>query len=406
MILSNFLAAVLINTSYRLRLWLTVGVVVWSFIVVSAYAEVDPGAKKTSENTSLTPSSLWPDPLNDKQKRQHADTIIWKFAHPAPPASHLPPVWRSGFSWLHKATFNGLQIKEYGGGVLYGFNGGFKAIRAGIAEFGTCYSAAESRGLELLRTFHAPYVAPANPYLTARIINELTAARIKTEFQRKGVYPGHVVPVRPLTLMSKTPIRSPADLKGKKIVSFVNTPGADQALGFAQVRVPFTEIYTALQQELVDAVIWVDMGFIPFKIYEQAKFYTDLNIAPITVDTCINQKAFDRLPGPLKKNLYDFQQRMGIALVSETANFARGAQQILEAHGVTVIRLTDQERQQWRKAFEPVVEQWLRHCDKQGKDCRGLVKEIKELSARYGKLSDGELIELAIKRPVQGMIDF
>ncbi|WP_156495184.1 hypothetical protein, partial [Oleiphilus sp. HI0128] len=38
----------------------------------------------------------------------------WKFAHPAPPVSHLPPVWQKGIDWIQRKTNNELQIKMYG----------------------------------------------------------------------------------------------------------------------------------------------------------------------------------------------------------------------------------------------------------------------------------------------------
>ena len=42
-------------------------------------------------------------------------------------------------------------------------------------------------------------------------------------------------------------------------------PSMATRFGYAEVRMPFTEIYTALQQGLIDAVIWIDMGFVPFR---------------------------------------------------------------------------------------------------------------------------------------------
>lgn len=360
-----------------------------------------------AQESDAAASPVWTGPADPVVVRgEGLRPVQWKFAHPAPPASHLPPVWEQGFEWLKKHTGGGFNIKTFGSGTLYGVAGGFKAIRAGIADYGTCYSVVESSGLELLKTFQVPYVAPDNPYLTARIINELLATRIRAEFEAKGVYPAHVAPVRPLNLMSKTPIRTPQDLKGKKVVSFVNAPGADKALGFAQVNMPFTEIYTALQQGLVDAVIWSDMGFLPFKVYEQARYYTPLQIAPLTVETCFNRRSFDRLPAPYKQPLYDFQQRAGIAITDAVENFSRVAWKKLQEEGVTFIELDAAQRQQWKAAFQPVVDQWLQSCDKAGKDCRGLIDEIERLAKKYQHLSNEELVQLAIEKPVQGMIDF
>jgi len=206
--------------------------------------------------------------------------------------------------------------------------------------------------------------------------------------------------------MSKEPIRKPEDLKGKKVLSFMNTPGAAEILGYSEVRLPFTEIYTALQQGVINAVIWIDMGFIPFKIYEQAKFYTNLNVAPATIETCINRKSFDRLTKPMKQLVYDFQQKAGIAAVETADNFAKTAKATLHASGVEIIDLNQQQKEQWKQAFQPVRERWLDDCEKAGKDCRALVKDINVLKEKYQNLSDTELMHLAIDKPVQGIIEF
>ncbi|MCG8669363.1 MAG: TRAP transporter substrate-binding protein DctP [Pseudomonadales bacterium] len=365
-----------------------------------------PIASADSADSYNTDIKLWDIAEGTTAHQKSSSSVNWKFAHPAPPTSQLPPIWRQGLNWLEKKSQGQITVKEYGGGTLYGFNGGIKAIRAGVADFGTCYTIAEKRGFELLKTFQVPYVAPHNPYLTARIINELMAKTIKSEFQLRGVYPGHIAPVRPLTLMSKTPIKTPEDLRGKKIVSFMMMPGAEEVLGFAQVRMPFTEIYTALQQGLIDAVIWVESGFVPFKIYEQAKYYTDINIAPLTVDTCLNKRSFDRLDLSLKEEIYNFQQRMGIAIVQKAESFASDAQAILKANGVTVINLSDYERGRWKTAFQPVVTRSLDDCKEEGKDCVDLINQIESLAKKYAGLTDNELIRLAIEKPVQGIIDF
>ena len=330
----------------------------------------------------------------------------WKFAHPAPPVSHLPPVWQKGLDWLQRKTNNELKIKMYGGGALYGVTGGFKAIRAGVADFGTCYTVGEAKGFELLKTFQVPFIAPSNPYLTARIVNELLAGGLADEFTRRGVYPAHVMPVRPLSLMSKTPIRTPEDLKGKKVVSFMNAPGAAEDLGFSEVRIPFPEIYSALQQGVVDAIVWVDMGFIPFKIYELAKYYTELNIAPATMETCLNRRSFDGLNQPSKQLLADFQQKIALAVVQRTEEFAKSAHETLLAEGVEIIKFNEAQQLAWRKAFSPSVERWMKNCESVGKDCRGLAKKIERLADKYSGLSNDELMQLTIDQPVQGIIKF
>ncbi len=377
----------------------------WFFLIAqtfTVFANQDVGDYQATPNS---PVANWiAHPPADYQYNHQP--FQWKFAHPAPPNSVLPAVWEAGFAWLKQTSNSALEITVFGGGTLYGVKGGFKAIRSSIADFGTCYTAFEAKGFELTKTFQLPYVAPSNPYLTARIIAELMPTRLKKEFQKRGVYPGHIIPLRPLNLMSKKPIRLPTDLRGKKVVSFINAPGAASTLGFSEVRIPFTEIYTALQLGIIDAVIWSDLGFVPFRIYEQAKFYTDIGIAPLTIETCINRKSFDRLPNPLKKKVSTFQQQILAAFIDRMEHFHDYSQATLHQNDVTFIKLNKDQQTAWKNAFAPIVDRSLETCERRGKDCVGLIREIGRLEEKYRNLNDKELMELLLKQPVKGAIDF
>jgi len=355
-----------------------------------------------------SPTTLIDNWLSDTQIQYpyKGDPIKWKFAHPAPPVSLLPLVWQKGFDWLNAATGKGMSIKQYGGGTLYGVKGGVKAIRAGIADEGTCYLLAESKGFELTKAFSVSSVAPNNTYLTAKIIAELAPKYLSPEFEKRDVHLGHIFPMKPLTLMSKTPVRKPEDLKGKKIASFMRASNAAKVMGYEEVLIPFPEVYTALQQGVIDGVIWSDMGFLPFKIYEQAKYYTDINISIGTIETCINKRSFKKLAAPLKQAVYDAQQKLMLGLVDKNVIFSNQALEVYKEKGVELIQLTPKERLVWTSAFTEVKQDWLENCEASGKDCKGLLKDIDRLTEQYKGMSDSALVQSMIDKPVKGIIEF
>jgi TRAP-type C4-dicarboxylate transport system substrate-binding protein len=367
-------------------------------VCLSSIAQADPSSPTTLIDNWLSDTQI--------QYPYQGEPVQWKFAHPAPPVSLLPPVWQKGFDWLNTATDKGIHVKQYGGGTLYGVKGGVKAIRAGVADAGTCYSLYESKGFELTQAFSVSTVAPDNPYLTAKIITELAPKYLSPEFEKRGVHLGHIFPVKPLTLMSKTPIRKPADLKGKKIASFMRPSNAAKVMGYEEVLMPFPEVYTALQQGVIDAVIWTDMGFVPFKIYEQAKYYTDINISIATIETCINKRSFKKLPAPLKQAVYDTQQKLMLGLVDKNVVFSEYALQMYKEKGVELIQLTPKERLVWNATFTEVKQDWLEKCENSGKDCKGLLKDIERLTVQYEGMSDSALVQSMIDKPVQGIIEF
>ncbi|MCG8614473.1 MAG: TRAP transporter substrate-binding protein DctP [Pseudomonadales bacterium] len=330
--------------------------------------------------------------------------IQFRFAHPAPPVSQLPPALQKGFDWLAAKTANTLTIEQFGGGVLYGMKNGVKALRSGIADYGTCYSVGESSGFEYARTFHAPYVMPDNPYLSARILHELAPNYSALEYQKRGVQLAHIIPMRPMTLMSTSPIRTPQDLKGKRVISYMNAPGASDRLEYVELKIPFPEIYTALQQGLADVVIWSDLGFIPFKIFEHAKYYTPINVSIGTIETCINRKSFKKLSPELQTTFAEFQQKAVLPIVSKEVSFTENAKVIYTENKVEYLNLTDTEKSAWETAFEPIREDWLDECEEEGKQCRKMVQEIRNLRQKYATLTDEELIDLIVNHPVAGIM--
>lgn len=333
-------------------------------------------------------------PLGTPALADSPTPITWKFGHPAPPASLLPPIWQSGFDWLHGASQGAITIRQYGGGTLYGVSGGLNALRAGVADFGTCYSTEEARGFELVKTLHLPFVVGPNPWLRAYIVRELATRHLQSEYQARGVYLAHVLPTAPMKILSKTPIRTPEDLHGKKVFSIMNAPGAAKALGYTEVKVPFPELYSSLQLGVIDAVIWLDMGILPFKLYEQARYYTDINMGMATVETCYNQRSYDNLPATLKPLMHEAQQHILVEMVRKSIAVGAQAKAALAANGVEILSLSESDTNAWKAAFTTTRETWFEQCQRAGKDCRSLINEIHALEAKHADLDEAGLIKL------------
>ena len=85
----------------------------------------------------------------------------------------------------------------------YGTVGGVKALRAGVADYGTAIRLVKPTGSNCSKPSGTSYIAPRQIPTTFRIINELMPTYLRQEFNARGVYPAHVAVVRPLTLMSR-----------------------------------------------------------------------------------------------------------------------------------------------------------------------------------------------------------
>jgi len=334
------------------------------------------------------------------------DPIQLKFSHPNPPASLVPPIWRSGMGWMEKATNGKLTLKEFGAGTLHGAKDGFKAVRSNISDYATCFVAHEARGFPLTKVFELPFVTPSNPLAGARIVAELAPKYFRPEFEKQGVHFGYMVLVGAADIMSKKPIRKLEDMKGLKVIAQGFEPEVTDALGAVFLNIPFPDIYTSLQQGIADAVLWVDPGFVPYKIYELAKYHTTLGLSAQHIDTCINPKSFAALPPDLKQAFYAYQQRMAFAIAKRIGvDYRKDAQRMYAEHKVEMIKLPPEELARWRAGLKPLVDRWAAKHEAEG-PTRALLADIERLTVKYNGMSDEQLFTLIVQDPVRGIIEF
>jgi len=327
--------------------------------------------------------------------------IEFKYGHPSPPASLLVPPTQANIRRIAAASNGKLVIKEYGSGSLFGAKDGFKGVRTGVGEWGVCYPTYEGRGMSLSRVWEQPFVTPTNPMAATRIAQELASKYFVPEFKKQGVGWGMHVAFQPADILSKKPIRKLEDLQGLKVGAQGMSPDVARALGVALVNLPYPELYTALQQGVIDAVFWVDAGFIPFKLQEVAKHHTALGLTGGGAWTCYNAEAVAKLPPDLKQLFLRGLEpsAMQNAKVSGI-EFSAKAQEAYKAAGVEMITLAPAELKRFKEKLQPVVDAWAEDLEKDKMPAKALLKDIQALSTKYESMSPAELMKLAIENPV------
>jgi TRAP-type C4-dicarboxylate transport system substrate-binding protein len=248
-------------------------------------------------------------------------------------------------------------------------------------------------------------VTPTSPVAATRIIQELAPKYFVPEWEGRGVLYGSTVIAGVSDIMSNVPIRTPDDIRGLRVIAQGFPPEAAEALGITTLNIPFPEIYTAFQQGIADAVIWVDPGFVPFKIYELAKFHTSLGLTAQHIDTCINEDAYANLPDGLKPIFTQFQQNVAHAISQRLGvDFRADALKTYTDNGVELITLTDAEKQAWRDTLQPLLDTWIETQEAAGLPARELIEDIRRLEAEYGDLSADQIFEITVTEPIVGLL--
>jgi len=158
------------------------------------------------------------------------------------------------------------------------------------------------------------------------------------------------------------PIRSPADLKGLKI-RVQETPvyvNMLKAVGASPTPVAWTETYTALQTGVVDGQENPVGSILSGKIYEVQKYVT-LDGHVYGVDWfIINEKFFKSLPADLQYIVLDSAQASSTVGRGVLTYINAAGIQTLVDNKLQIYAPTDDEMDQFKKAMQPAVIDWLK----------------------------------------------
>ena len=329
-----------------------------------------------------------------------------KFSHPANPTSLIGPWWERNAKLLGDLTSGKMQFQVYGGATLHGPLDGFKAVRGGVSDYAMCYSNMEpQRNLPMSKVFELPFLVSSNPQAANRVFIELAPQYFRPEYEGRGVYFGNKHFMGYQDIYTKEPVRSLADLKGMKIAAQGTSPEIGKALGVVFVNMPFTEIFAALQQGVVDGTMWVDAGVVAWKAYEVVKYVTRLNLSALHLDQCFSREMFDALSPDLKRIFYNNQQQIPFIFTQRGyVNKVEENDQIYRDNGMEIIQLEPSAREEFKQALQPVVETWIKTYEAEGLPARELIADIERLNAKYADKTPEELFRLTVDNPVPGLV--
>lgn len=286
-----------------------------------------------------------------------------------------------------KEMSNGrVEIQLFPGGALYPVNEGLDAISSGIADMG----------------IHAGFYFSGQMGNIASIESGLPGAEqnaverygffyekgfidiARAAYSEQGVY--YLAPnlSSPWELVSKVPLKSQADFKGKKIRGGGIEAQWFNSMGAEGVFLGGSEVYTALATGVVDAVRWgsadqnLDKGF-----HEVAKYY--IKPAPMPAPNnhiIVNQATWDSLPADIQQ-IMDAAARLASLnyIAKGEANAAAALSTLVNEHGMEVSQIPADE---WNAMAKNVQAIWAKYGE-DGPHAAAAIDLLNEYLAELGR---------------------
>lgn len=283
--------------------------------------------------------------------------------------SHWGPKAAQKFAeTVDKGSGGKLKITVYPTESLFKGKDSLDAVSKNLAQIyrvAGFHVAGEAQPLELL---DLPLFVPWDYQFRVKLWDALTPAYREYLLKNYGVYLAGILQAEPRMIYSKAEIKSLADLKGKKIRSAGPTETEfSRAIGLTPVSVAPSEIYTGLQQGLLDGNWVADAPHFFNKGFEVTKYIFDVGSAGAGFFLLVNQKALDALPAESRKAVMDALPTYVADLRKGTFEGATNGRQWLIKEGMTAVPVPANDRATMQKAASTVVDNWLKRLKPDGR---------------------------------------
>jgi TRAP-type C4-dicarboxylate transport system substrate-binding protein len=285
-------------------------------------------------------------------------TLHWAFT---PPAESADDVWHQKVGKLVEEYTDGLVKYEfYPGGTL----GNEKVALEGVIS-GTIHQASISPNVvaTVLPEFNVlclPFVFDSVEHFfdvisTDEYYNKMNEAANKVGLQ----YLGEDF-ITPRNISTKKPVYTPADADKQVLRVMDGTIYTDmmEMWGFNSAVISYGEVYTSIQQGVVDGVENSNNGNYVMKFHEVIDYSTNTNHVFHGQACFMNLDLWNSLTQETRDAIQKAWKDIYPIAKAELAGLPEYDTQMVKDAGVTVIELNDEQKQAWIEASQPLYDKY------------------------------------------------
>ncbi|MEN3297928.1 MAG: C4-dicarboxylate-binding protein DctP [Burkholderiales bacterium] len=256
-----------------------------------------------------------------------------------------------------KATNGRVKIEVYPNSTLYKDKEELEALNLGAVQMlAPSASKFGPLGVKEFEVFDLPYIFPSKEVLY-RVTEGPVGKELFKTLESKGITGLAYWDNGFKVMTANKPLHKPSDFRGQKmrIQSSKVLDAQFRALGANPQVMAFSEVYHALQTGVVDGTENTPSNIYTQKMHEVQKHLTVSNHGYIGYVVIVNKKFWDGLPADIRTALEGaMKEATKYANTIAQKENDEALEAIRKAGKTTLYNLTDQEKEEWRKAMLPV----------------------------------------------------
>jgi TRAP-type C4-dicarboxylate transport system substrate-binding protein len=274
-----------------------------------------------------------------------------------------------------------IQWTQAYAGALYNFKNTLEGVQNGLADIGWVGTLWEPVKMPLMNvTFYAPF-ATGNVKNLVEIGEELhkTIPALNKSWDKYNQVMLGVQVVDTYNLITKFPVKSVADLKGKKLY----TPGAVsnwlKNTGAVGINGGLPVYYNGIKTGLADGGIVINTGMFPFKIHEVAPYVTKVDLGgPISGALTMNKDTWNSLPPYMQDIFRKLGKEYSNVQTAEVQKKAGLFLKLMAKQGATISEFPAAERRKWAGMLPNIAKEWVDANEAKGVPAKAVMKAFME----------------------------
>jgi len=310
-----------------------------------------------------------------------------KIATLAPENSSWMKDFRAGAAEIKEKTEGRVLFKFYSGGVQGNESKVLRKIQIGQLHGGTFSPTDFQKQFPDMNIYGLPFVFESEDevdYVRKFLDPKLQAGFDDLGFVTFGFASGGFAIV-----MSNEPVRSHADLKGKKVwlpTGDLISYEAMKALQLSPYTAPITDVLTGLQTGLIDIVAIPPVVALALQWHTKVKYVTDVPVLYVLGFMAIQKKTFDRLDAVDRDIVREVLTRIYADVNAASRKEALNATEALASVGLEMVQADDGDFEEMRR----VSIETNRQMAQQGMFSLALLEEMQRHIEEYRSEHDTE----------------
>ena len=267
---------------------------------------------------------------------------------------------------VDKATGGKLKITVHPNASLFKANEIKRAVQTGQTQAGEFILSGAANENALFGIDAVPFLATT--YAEAKKLHEASRPTLEKVLAAQGMKLLYAVPWPGQSLYAKKPVASLADLKGTKMRAYnPATTRIAELAGAQPVTIQLAELPQALATGGVDNFLTSSASGVESKLYEQVKYFYDVNAWLPRNALVVNAKAFDALDRATQAAVVKAAQDAGERGWKTSEQKDDEYLKELAAKGMTVDRGNARLKAEFKAVGDRMTAEWLKQAGADGR---------------------------------------